>query len=280
VVTNETTAANLLLSGGLNGATISGADRARLGKAHLFNIVSTAQPNELFFNENPGHPAANPAIRKAIVEALNLNQLGQVVTSGRGAKMTQLSLQNFTPCPGDSVTGNVPANDPSGAKSVLSSPSSRSMKLLYPTDGGPSYPPAAELAQQQLAAAGAKVTLDGKTVAKLQGTIFGTGDWDILLIGIGVSTPAQFSSFVSGPTPPHGINLAGIDNARYEQATAQAIRRAGAAGCKYWLEADASLFQSADIAPLQVTTTATYGRGVTFKLGVQGILPTSLRLRK
>ena len=38
------------------------------------------------------------------------------------------------------------------------------MKLLYPTDGGPSYPPAAELAQQQLAAAGARVTLDGKSI--------------------------------------------------------------------------------------------------------------------
>src|SRR5581483_460526 len=53
VVTNETTAANLLLTGGLNLASIGGPDRSRLNKAHLFTVISPAQPNELFFNENP-----------------------------------------------------------------------------------------------------------------------------------------------------------------------------------------------------------------------------------
>jgi peptide/nickel transport system substrate-binding protein len=279
VVTNETTAANLLLTGGLNSATIAGPDRSRLDKSKRLNsTVSPAQPNELFFNENPGHPAHDPAVRKALVQALNLSQLGQVATSGRGAKMTQLSLQNFTPCAGDSVTGNVPANNPSAAKSVLSG--AVGMKLLYATDAGPTYPPTAELAQQQLAAAGAKVTLDPQSVAALQGTIFGSGDWDILIIGIGVATPSQFTSFVSGPTPPHGINFAGIVNSTYTQSVARAKRRVGTAGCSYWLQAESALFKAGDVAPLAVTTTATYGRKLTFKLGVQGPLPTSLRLQK
>src|SRR5262249_24099490 len=210
VITNERTAANLLLSGGLNVAGVSGADRARLDKsANLFKVVSPAQPNELFFNENPGHPAANPAVRKALVQALNLNQIGTVATSGKGLKMTQLSLQNFTPCAGDSVTGNVPSNNPSAAKSARAS--AGTLKLLYSPDAGPSYPPTAELVQQQLAAAGAKVTLDPQSTASLQGTIFGTGDWDVVIIAIGVANPAQFTSLLSGPTPPHGTTFAGID---------------------------------------------------------------------
>jgi peptide/nickel transport system substrate-binding protein len=277
VVANETTAANLLLTGGLNVATIGGPDRKRLGKSRLYSAVAAAQPNEILFNENPGHPAANPAVRKALVQALNLNQIGQVVTSGFGLKMTQLSLQDFTPCAGDSVTGNVPAFNPSAAKSALAGVK---VKLLYASDEGPSYAPAAELSQQQLAAAGVNVTLDPQSTANLQAALFGTGDWDVVIIGIGVANPAQFTAFVSGPAPPNGTNFADVSNAVYKASVARANRRVGAAGCKYWLDGEAALFKAGDIAPLQVTTGATYGRKTTFKLGVQGPIPTSLRLTK
>jgi peptide/nickel transport system substrate-binding protein len=278
VITNESTAANLLLSGGLNVAGVSGADRSRLDKqSNLFKVVSPAQPNELFFNENAGHPASSLTVRKALVQALNLNQIGQVVTSGRGLKMTQLSLQNFTPCAGNSVAGSVPAYSPAAAKSALGGVS---IKVLYPTDAGPSYAPAAELIQQQLSAAGVKVTLDGQTTAALQGKIFGSGDWDLVVIAIGVANPEQFTSLLSGPTPPHGTNFAGITNAGYKAGVAAGSRRVGDAGCKFWLQGERALFKAADLAPLAVTTTATYGNGVSFALGVQGPQPTSLRLTK
>jgi peptide/nickel transport system substrate-binding protein len=277
VVSNETTAANLLLSGGLNVASIGGPDRTRLGKGHLFNIVSPAQPNEILFNEKPGHPAADPAVRKALVQALNLDQIGKVVTSGFGLKMTQLSLQNFTPCAGNSIAGNVPAYNPSAAKSALGGVK---LKLLYATDQGPSYPPAAELTQQQLAAAGVNVTLDPQGVANLQGTLFGTGDWDAVIIGIGVANPAQIGAFVSGPAPPNGVNFAAINNAAYKAAVSRAVRRVGKAGCAYWLAGEKALFQAGDLVPMQVSTVVAYGRKMSFKLGVEGPLPTSLRLTK
>jgi peptide/nickel transport system substrate-binding protein len=277
VVTNETTAANLLLTGGLNSATIAGPERSRLDKSKsLTSIVSPASPQELFFNENRGHPAADPAIRKALVQALNLDQIGEVVTSGRGVRLSQLALQNFTPCPGDSVTGKVLTYNPSAARPVLSG--AAPMKLLYPTDSGPSYVTAAELAQQQLSAAGANVTLDGQTLSTLQETIFGSRNWDILIIGIGVTTPAQFAPLVSGTTPPHGTDFAGIVNPSYDQAVARATRQVGASGCHDWLQAESALFTAGDVAPLAVTTNATYGRKLTFRLGVFGPLPTSLRL--
>jgi peptide/nickel transport system substrate-binding protein len=277
VVTNESTAANLLLTGGINLATVDGPDRARLNKAHLTSKITAAQPNELYFNENPGHPTANPAVRKAIVQAVNLGQIGTVATSGLGLPLTQLSLQNFTPCAGNSVAGSVPANNPSAARPALSG---TTLKLLYPTDAGPAYPPAAELTQQQLSAVGAKVTLDPQSTAALQGTIFGSGDWDVLILGIGVANPSQITGLISGPTPPNGTNFAGIANPAYKLAIARASRRVGAAGCKYWLDGERALFKAADIAPLKVSTAATYGKNLTFTVGVQGPLPTSLRLTK
>jgi peptide/nickel transport system substrate-binding protein len=122
------------------------------------------------------------------------------------------------------------------------------------------------------------VTLEPQSTAALQGTIFGSGDWDVLIIAIGVGNPAQFTSFVSGPTPPHGTNFAGIDNRDYKLAVTRATRRVGAAGCKYWLDGERALFKAGDIAPMQVTTTASYGKKLKFTLGVEGPIPTSLRL--
>ena len=54
-----------------------------------------------------------------------------------------------------------------------------------------------------------------------------------------------------GPTPPHGINFAGINNRDYKLAVSRATRRVGAAGCKYWLDAERAMFKAADIAPLR-----------------------------
>src|SRR5262245_48962784 len=62
VVANESTAANLLLTGGLNAANLSGADRRRLDKAGLYRKTSVGAPLEFFFNESPGHPTASPAV--------------------------------------------------------------------------------------------------------------------------------------------------------------------------------------------------------------------------
>lgn len=278
VVPNETTSANLLLTRGLNIALVSGADRARLDKAKLFKRLVAAAPGELWFNENKGHPAANAAVRKGLVQALNLSGLGSVFTSGRGLPMRQLTLQTFSPCAGNSVKGNAPRYNPSAAQAALSR--LPSVKLLYPTDAGAGFAPAMELAQAQLNAVGVSATLAGTTTPNLQAALFGTGDWDVALVPIGVSSPAQLVSFLSGPTPPNGTNFAGIDNSAYSTHVAAAMKQAGAAGCKHWLAAEAALIQRADLAPTYVSVLATYATGVTFAIGDDGVLPTSLRLSK
>src|SRR4029078_3139489 len=115
---------------------------------------------------------------------------------------------------------------------------SPSLKVIFPTDAGVSITPAMELAQQQLSAAGAKVTLQGMSTVALQGALFGTGDWDIAVLGIGVSSPAQLNSSLSGPSPPNGVNFSVIDNAAYRVAAARATRRVGGVGGKCWLARD------------------------------------------
>jgi peptide/nickel transport system substrate-binding protein len=279
VVTNESTTANLLLTGGVNAGTLLGPDRKRLDGKKVFHRNTVATPVEIFFNQAQGHPGSSLAVRKGLVQSLNLSQIGTVATGGLGEPMTQLTRQDLTPCAGNSVKGNVPAYNVGAAKSAFGG-SPPSVTLLYPTDQGSTFAPTAELMQAQLQQAGVKVTLDAEPTAALTGKIFGTGDWDIVLIGLGVSTPAQLTSILAGPAPPNGTNFAHLSNADYAAAIARASRRVGAAGCKYWLDGEGALFRDADLAPTSVLTSATYGKGLTFALGPAGILPTSLRIVK
>jgi peptide/nickel transport system substrate-binding protein len=276
VVTQESTAANLLLTGGLNVAAVSGPDRSRLQKAKLFSKNVVAEPGEIWINENKGHPGANPTVRKGIVQALQLGQFGKVFTSGHGVPMKQLTLQTFAPCSGNSVEGNVPAHNESAAKSALSG--HPSLKLLYPNDGGGGFAPAMALAQAQLQAAGASATLDGTTTPNLQATLFGTGDWDVALVPLGVSAPSQLVSFLSGPAPV--TNFAGINNATYEKDVAAAQKKPGTAGCKSWLAAEAAIFKHGDLVPTSWNTLPIFGKGVKFGLGDDGIAPSTLRVTK
>lgn len=279
VVTNETTAANLVLTGGLNIATVSGPDRSRLQKAKLFKRVVVAEPGELWFNETNGHPTASAAVRKGIVQALQLGQVGKVFTSGNGVPMKQLTLQTFTPCSGNSVKGNVPKHNLTAAQSALSG--HPKLKLLYANDGGPGSPAAMTLAQQQLDAAGANAVLDGVSTPTLLGTLFGSGDWDVALVPLGVSAPTQLVPFLSGPTPPNnGNNFAGINNAKYAGQVASALKTTGATSCGHWLSAEKAIFKRADLAPTMSNTLPTFGKHVKFGIGGFGVSPTTLRLSR
>jgi peptide/nickel transport system substrate-binding protein len=279
VITNETTAANLILTGGLNIATVTGPDRTRLQQAKLFKKVVVAGPGELWFNENPGHPTANAAVRKGVVQALQLGQIGKVYTAGNGVPMTQLTLQTFTPCTGNSVKGNVPKHSLSAARTALSS--HPGLKLLYANDGGPESGAAMALAQQELDSAGANATLDGVTTPTLLGTLFGGGDWDVALVPLGVSAPTQLVPFLSGPTPAgKGNNFANINNGKYGSQVGQALKTTGKTSCGHWLSAEKAIFKQADLAPTSSNTLPTFGKGVKFGLGGFGVSPQTLRVSK
>ena len=60
VVTNETTAANLLLTGGLNVASIGGPDRTRLNKANLFSTRHRGPAERALLQREPGASRRQP----------------------------------------------------------------------------------------------------------------------------------------------------------------------------------------------------------------------------
>lgn len=86
VVTNETTAANLLLTGGLDIAKIGGADVPRLlADPSLRSKTATGYYNYyMVFNQDPSRPTSDVKIREALVSAIDQNSYNQAANQGTG----------------------------------------------------------------------------------------------------------------------------------------------------------------------------------------------------
>ena len=223
----------------------------------------------------PATRPATPSVRMALTQALDLGELASVSTAGAGTPATTLAAIEPVSCPGDSVSGSLPAQDADAAKAVLAG---KEFTFLYSSAAGSGVAAAAELAVQQWEAAGAKVTSKGVDETALQGAIFGTGDWDIAWVPLNVNSPDQLVPFLSGPgLADGGTNFSGIDNKDYTDAVAEASAMAGTEGCEAWLKAESALVAAADIVPFANNVVKTFGNGAEFETPGQ-LVPTSIRM--
>jgi peptide/nickel transport system substrate-binding protein len=292
VVANETTIANLLLAGELNSASVVGPDQQRLLAQKLFHQDAQAPLGEFFFNQGSGHPGADLTVRRALVQALDLDQLTKVVTGGTGARSQGMITVAPKACSGDTVQGNLPGHDLAAAKSTLDSAgwaagsggtrakNGKPLKLtvLYGTQLGPTMVAAAELVQQTWRDLGAEVTLKGVDSPGLNQALFGTGAWDVSMGPLGLPLPNQLAPFVSGPVPPQGTNFGHIHNGEYEGLMKQANGMAGAAGCPTWNSAESALIRNLDAVPFADSVIPTFGKNAQFELREGAIVPSSIRM--
>lgn len=291
IIPNETTAANLLTTGEVNASTIVGPDAQRLESAGLFSAGEEVLIGEQWYNQGETHATSDPAVRMALTQALDLAELQKVLTSGAGAPATRLTVVAPSACTYDAVSGNTPGTDVEAAKALLDDAGwvagadgirakdgqQLALSFLYANTLGTGGTSAAELAVQQWEAIGVKVDAAQNDSTALTEAIFGTGAWDIAWVPLNVNNPDQVIGFVSGPAAPEGTNFAGIQNADYEAAVAEAMAIPGVEGCDTWQEAEASLFASADVVAFANSVIKTYGSGAEFeRVGV--IVPTSIRM--
>ncbi len=291
ITENETTAANLLLSGEINAAQILGPDAKRLEGAGLFSASTSGIIGEQWYNQTEGRATSDPLVRMALTQAVDLGELQKVLTSGTGTPATTLAVSEPTSCPGDSVSGSLPAHDPAAAADLLDQAGwtlgddgvrtkdgePLELVFLYQNNTGAGGGAASELAVQQWEEVGAKVTATAQGEVALTGTIFGGGDWDISWVSLNVNAPDQLVPFLSGPGAPDGTNFAGIQNAEYEAAIKDAMAVPGVEGCDKWLEAESLLIADADIVPFANSSVTTFGSGAEFETP-GNLMPTSIRM--
>lgn len=291
IIPNETTAANLLLAGSVSAATILGADTTRVDASHLFSASLNAIAGEMWFNQAAGRPAADPAVRLAMTQAVDLTQLAKVLTSGKGGPGTTFAPDSPSACPGNSIAANLPAHDLAKAKQTLDAAGWKAgsggvrskagktlaMTFVINTAQGAAVSAAAELATAAWKQIGVKVTLKPQDETAINETVFSSGNWDVIWESLNVSSPDQIVPFMSGTAAPNGTNFAHITNAAYSAGVASASKLPGTAGCADWLKAEAELVKSADVIPFANQVTKTYGYHTTFTISGE-LLPTSIRM--
>jgi peptide/nickel transport system substrate-binding protein len=275
VVSNETTRANLLLSGEINAAQVVGPDRQRVEGQKLSKIELRYGVGEMFFNQAAGHPAQDERVRLALTMGLDLTELGKVMTDGTGLPAQSLTTAEPRACTNDSVKGNLPAHDATQAGALLDQAGwvkggdgirvkdGRRLKLtfIYGSGQGESVASGMELLGQQWRQLGVDVSLKGVTDTQINEFLFSTGAWDAGLIQITVQVPSQLVPFLSGVTPPKGTNFASIDNPEYGRLVGEAGRLTGAESCARWGAAESALFKRADLVRFVDSTIPTFAKG-------------------
>ena len=288
IVENESTAANLLLSGDLNSSQIGGPDAARLEATGLTSSDSFIVIGEQIYNHADGRPTSDPAVRMALTQAVDYAELGKVLTSGKGVPATQLAPSSG--CTGDSVEGNVPDFDPAAAEATLDAAgwtvgsdgtrekdgTKLSLSFLHDSALGIGGGAAAELAVSQWEKVGIEVNAKSLATNAMAGPLFATGDWDIAWEPLGVDTPDQLVPFFSGATPPDGSNISAIENADYTAAVGKAMTQTGVAGCPDWLAAEAALFQAADLVAFANQKVPVFAQGAEFDATTGAVRVTSI----
>ncbi|WP_327248576.1 ABC transporter substrate-binding protein [Streptomyces sp. NBC_01320] len=235
-VTDETTAANLILADQLNAAVIKGPERQRLNGRGLDKVGSAGSGEWLWFNQLGNRPTQDLAVQKALLMAADLPQLIKVSTGGIGTAATGLINARPTACPGNPLAGQLPEHDLDAAGALLDQAgwvegsdgirrkggATLHLDVHYVPSVSVYAQPTAELVAQEWKALGVQTKLTADTTTALSQTMFQTSNSDVYLEPFGGNLPTQMVPYVSGPTPPDGVNLAGINNAAYNSLVAKA----------------------------------------------------------
>ncbi|MFF3849922.1 ABC transporter substrate-binding protein [Streptomyces sp. NPDC002328] len=293
VVPQESTAANLLLTGGVNIAMVTGPDRARLTGRGLATAQVPTVVGLTFFNERSDRPLSDPALRRALVGALDRKGLANVAIGGDGTPARALTAPGSV-CHSDVATGNLPSHS-SAVRALRAAGWTKDvrgrlvkqgrplrLRLLSSADFGSTLPSVAELMAVTWQALGVDVDLVGESRNAVIQAIYGSGDFDVVVgSSPGPPLPAQLVPYFSGPPSSGGLNFAHVTNPAYDRFVARALRSAGSASCADWNRAAAALLRAADALPIADGTSTVYGYRTTFSVAPGGrIVPTSIRLHR
>ncbi|MDR6865703.1 peptide/nickel transport system substrate-binding protein [Microbacterium resistens] len=291
VVPNETTAVNLLLSGEITAAGVIGPDKKRLVDQGYFATNLPAPTGQLLYNQHEGRPTSDKAVRTALTQALDLDQLRTIITTGEGTKPTGLVTVSPNPCRADVVSGNLPSFDEkaagdaldkagwtTGSDGVRAKDGKRlELTLLSPSVLGDAGKAAAEYVQASWKKLGVALTVRSADSPAINEALFSTGDWDVSGVPLTVSMPSMLIPFYSGPTPPNGSNFAAIANTDYDTAVAAASQQAGSGGCEDWGTAEKALYENVAVVPYADQPRSTFASKAEFTES-DGIDPTSIRM--
>lgn len=265
VVSNDTTSANLLITGGIDVANIFGPDTARLlaDNSLLHRSVPTYTMGIYVFNESAGRPTADMTIRQALSTAIDPKAQMQAATGGGvPGRLSPSIISREAKCfdPGTAQLGPTPSV--SNARSLLEAAGwsmengklTKSGQILTINFVGDMRMGAGnEYAQSQWTSMGANV-LYNITDSTTWGVRLQKGDYDVTMLDPGVTgfDPAvgKFLARYSGPFPPHGGNWFFLSDPVFNSEAKAAEATLGTESCANWAKVQEELLKQWAFVPL------------------------------
>ena len=290
VIGDESTAANLLLSGEINAATVLGPDRARLDAAGLKYVGVRNSVGEMLFNEREGRVFADENVRKALTLALNQKEVADVVSDGAGLEAVSLVTKSPFLCVADKPEWSLPAQDVDEAGKlldeagwVLGADGKRekdgqplTVKFIYDA-ATPTHGPAAELVKQNWDEIGVTTELHANDGADWSEQLVSTFDWDTGFVQLAPGAPTVLSTFFGATPEEGGLNFMFVHNPEYDALAEQAKQAEPDATCGLWQQAEQELIERVDVYPLIDNIVPSYQSGAIFDRP-NYIPPTSIRM--
>jgi peptide/nickel transport system substrate-binding protein len=278
---SASTTANLLLTGGVDIASVLGEDHTRLDSDTRFTRVDGPAHgvDGMLFNQRRGLPGADPAVRRALAAAVDRRAYSSAATFGLGTPSATLYTPNMSCYAAGNATAGA-AFDLAQAKALLARAGygpDHPLKLrlvgFQSQNGGPEY---VQSALSKLP--GVTVTLSNGTFQQAVKIVTETGDWDVFLYPYTApeSSPQLYVSQVVGD-PAASLNVGNIQNRAYERAAVRASQTEGTAACADWQKGERALLAAADVLPLTQQIGPWYGRDVRFSGDFYAVDPFSIR---
>lgn len=292
VVADEATAANLLISGELNAASVIGADRQRLDSAGL-KFEGVLNPiGEMLFNEREDRPTADVRVRQALTLGLDRASVGELVTDGNAIDSVSLVNQIPLTCVAGGPEWTLPETDLDAAGALLDdagytlgadglrAKDGKPLTIRFIYDAGtPSHGAAAEEVQAEWNELGITTDLVAEDATGWSTDLYQSYDWDTGFIQLAPSSPVVLSLFFLGETSENGgYNFMGVSNPEYNTLATKAFTTPDAdEACGIWKQAEAELINRVDIFPVAETESPMYLSGA--QLDRPGtIAPTTIRM--
>lgn len=297
VITNDTTAANLVTTGGIDAAGISGADVQRLRNDKSLTEWSGAAPGlwQATLNHRPNRPTADKNLRQAIYMVIDQKDFIQAAWNGLAKGSPGLVVP-------DSQCYYDPTNDITkdrgvdkakafllangykvGSNGKLQKPDGGPLQLILLGVNGSNHGNGEDYVLAQLTAMGTDVKMNkvelGAWLAALN-----AGDFDISITHTNPINLLTVPSTIFGKVPPAGSNYGAISDPEIDRLVPAAIAATGSDYCKLWQGVQKRYLTEYHIVPLGTPTSWAFSKNFTWRapyggpnvLGA-GVDPTSVR---
>lgn len=261
IVSSDSTAANLLLTGGIDIARVQGVDIKRLlAEKSLGRLKATPwYTNGMWLNPTAGHVTADPAVREAIFTAISADGWVASALGGEGTATTSL-FATSAPCFNPATAQYIPKTDLTKAKQILLAAgytadssgklSKNGQPLTILVVGEMAQASGPEYVQSQLTQVGFTVNLFNGDHVTYSTSYLQPGKFDIIVPGIASNTLGTFVVNQSGPPPPVGRNFSRIQDPALDQLIQKALQESGTQACTDWGAVQIAWLKNHYIRPL------------------------------